>query len=789
MISLKIDKHYLPFLVGASAAALCAGLSNSEALAESVLPPVDAVDVLSNEVEKTVVSEPILEPVTVDQDVSGEDLVLPEEEVVSEREEIQEVDVPLTANYSHKNAESTQSMPRQYIFVVDRSASVSGEQAKYANQLLEGIIDQMGEDDEASIVYTIWNDPVHFVEFLGYKYVGGELIKDDGSDPKRSIFSMGLGFTSSKQALKSNLKEHDIYPQDTDKKFTDLSKLDPNKAKSIVWVGDKGLLYDWIPYWMDNKPTKTVLTELKRALDFKAVIPVVMGSAVKGEDPNLGIGTPDGLHSFNLLESDLINVKDFLNNPSEKDVDHVVKKTLETTLIRVPTTYRFVYDDPDLKVLSGTIERQGSSDVYDIPIQDGGFDFKYTFDEDGEYTLKLQTQGKLDGKSVKEVEVKVYQGSKQLNLDQFTWRIEEGGSTRYQTIRRRIPFEVEEKQDPTLKAGEERIERYGKDGYIEEEVKIEANGERTVLNELNRVDSVSKIIVKGSMTEETKEIIETESIAFEVEYIEDKSIPEGEEKVDVEGVEGELTKTYKLTIVNGEEVNRELVKEEVTKAPVNKVIRVGKMVTEVKEITEKEAIPFEKQTEKSATLKLGETRVRQEGKDGALTKTYKVTIVNGEEVKRELVNEEVTQKAVPEITEVGLLEIKEVTETEVIPFEKLEKEDHTLPKGETKVVSGKEGELTRRYEVHIVEGKEVKRVLLEEKVTVEKEDEITYVGTKEEPVPAPTPTPATPQLPETGEADASAWVAGALGAGLIGLGVLSLKRRKEDENVDSNMFE
>ena len=67
-------------------------------------------------------------------------------------------------------------------------------------------------------------------------------------------------------------------------------------------------------------------------------------------------------------------------------------------------------------------------------------------------------------------------------------------------------------------------------------------------------------------------------IAFETKKENDNTLYKGTEKVATEGVTGEKTLTYSVRYVNGKEESREKVKEEVTKKPVTKVIKVGTKV-------------------------------------------------------------------------------------------------------------------------------------------------------------------------------------------------------------------
>ena len=75
-----------------------------------------------------------------------------------------------------------------------------------------------------------------------------------------------------------------------------------------------------------------------------------------------------------------------------------------------------------------------------------------------------------------------------------------------------------------------------------------------------------------------EEVTEKEEIPYEVEYQYDNSKPKGQETTSVAGENGEKEVTYKITYKNGEEIDREVVKENVTKEPVTAVVIVGTYV-------------------------------------------------------------------------------------------------------------------------------------------------------------------------------------------------------------------
>lgn len=72
--------------------------------------------------------------------------------------------------------------------------------------------------------------------------------------------------------------------------------------------------------------------------------------------------------------------------------------------------------------------------------------------------------------------------------------------------------------------------------------------------------------------------VKTEAVAFESTEQPDASIAMGEKRLAVQGINGERTITYQVTYVKGTETARTEVKNEVTKAPVTHVTKVGTYV-------------------------------------------------------------------------------------------------------------------------------------------------------------------------------------------------------------------
>ncbi|WP_322448623.1 ubiquitin-like domain-containing protein [Robertmurraya mangrovi] len=91
------------------------------------------------------------------------------------------------------------------------------------------------------------------------------------------------------------------------------------------------------------------------------------------------------------------------------------------------------------------------------------------------------------------------------------------------------------------------------------------------------------------------------------------------------------------------------------------------------------------------------------------------------------------EETINEKTVVSVIRVEKVTDVveEPIRFAVVTKKDNTLSKGTEKTVTtGKEGLISKKYEVILENGKEKSRKLLKEKVVKEKQDKVVAVGTK-----------------------------------------------------------
>ncbi len=74
---------------------------------------------------------------------------------------------------------------------------------------------------------------------------------------------------------------------------------------------------------------------------------------------------------------------------------------------------------------------------------------------------------------------------------------------------------------------------------------------------------------------ETRTVTETEAIPFETQFVRDESLPRRSQEVRTPGEQGVRTLTYEVTITDGQQTDKRLVSESVTRDPVTRVVAVG----------------------------------------------------------------------------------------------------------------------------------------------------------------------------------------------------------------------
>lgn len=173
-------------------------------------------------------------------------------------------------------------------------------------------------------------------------------------------------------------------------------------------------------------------------------------------------------------------------------------------------------------------------------------------------------------------------------------------------------------------------------------------------------DPAKVAINKGSVTIPkvpeitTKEINVVEKIPFETKNENDPTLDRGTTKVKQEGVDGETTIVYAVTMTDGVETSRVEKDRNITLKPVDKIVLNGtKDIVEIKEETRKEVIPFGTITKNTDTLEVGQTAVEVTGVDGERSIVEKITRTNGVVTNVELMSAKVTKEQVDKVVLVG----------------------------------------------------------------------------------------------------------------------------------------
>ncbi len=162
--------------------------------------------------------------------------------------------------------------------------------------------------------------------------------------------------------------------------------------------------------------------------------------------------------------------------------------------------------------------------------------------------------------------------------------------------------EIELNENQNVIYDEEKGLTHGSTIYIEEKINVEAHVDNEVVNvEMTKGDEVKDLIkylsiqdgidyyyIDGDSTDElvdggqynllsrTEETFTTTEVApFNVVYQDTTDLAEGVEQVVTEGVNGEKLSTVKVVYYGGEEYLRKVVSEEITVAPVDKVVKRG----------------------------------------------------------------------------------------------------------------------------------------------------------------------------------------------------------------------
>lgn len=299
-----------------------------------------------------------------------------------------------------------------------------------------------------------------------------------------------------------------------------------------------------------------------------------------------------------------------------------------------------------------------------------------------------------------------------------------------------VPFEIEYVYDDTLESGKQVVDEEGVPGEqtITSTQKIKdgkPDGEPSINIEQTKAPKNAKIRVGTKTTGENTETVKSE-VPFGVKVEFDPNMPAGKSEVVTEGVPGEKTVTVKRDIVNSKPGDPQI-NEEITKQPVDQVIKVGTKPSEASsEVTWTAQVPFEVETRQNPELKPGEIKVVQKGVPGEKTFTADFTAKGDQATVTP--EEKQTKDPVNEIIEYGpaLGEDELVTVVKKpVPFETEIVFDDSLEEGKQEVKQvGRLGEDTVTSTQKLVDGKPSGDPVVDTKRTEEPIKQIIRVGTK-----------------------------------------------------------
>lgn len=294
-----------------------------------------------------------------------------------------------------------------------------------------------------------------------------------------------------------------------------------------------------------------------------------------------------------------------------------------------------------------------------------------------------------------------------------------------------IPFATQEVADPNLAVGTRQVRQIGQAGSRTIQTKlIYADGvliQSELLSDIVN-EPVAEIVAVGSKSPDqiTNEVEQTVvSVPYETKYIEDPSLPLGQEQVQSQGVEGQKTVTTTYTLINGVRQANPTVSEEITKQPISQIVARGTKIIEEKTDTETRTveIPFDIVVRETDSLYLGEERVQVEGKVGTKEITTTYNTIDGVRQPNPTVTERVLTEPVAKQVLKGTKPVEgtEVDKrTEEIAFETKEIPSADLYVGEVRVqVVGKVGskEITTTYQT--IKGVRQPNPTVTEKILVE----------------------------------------------------------------------
>lgn len=270
--------------------------------------------------------------------------------------------------------------------------------------------------------------------------------------------------------------------------------------------------------------------------------------------------------------------------------------------------------------------------------------------------------------------------------------------------------------------------------------------------------------------EKTQEVV-PEGLSYQTKWVDDLTLPLGQEKVVQKGQTGLINHHYTVLSAKGDILERKLDRHETIREAQDEVIYRG--VLETRQETDTKVVPHQTKRVKNPDLEVGQTRIKVKGQDGLDQLTYENQYAYGLPINGQLQSTTRQVEPIDEVIEEGTKQtvIETIQASTKLPYISVIEKDDTLPKGVRKVVvEGKDGSLHETYEVTTVNGQEVARKVIE----THQEDPIyeeVHLGTKEEVV----ALPGQPVLPQTGDATILTTL---IGQGMLLGGVAMVQRKK-----------
>lgn len=317
--------------------------------------------------------------------------------------------------------------------------------------------------------------------------------------------------------------------------------------------------------------------------------------------------------------------------------------------------------------------------------------------------------------------------------------------------------EVEEPVDTPVESPDEPLETPVTNPSTSEPTPEVKETDKPVIAPPAPVEPLPPTITKPGETITFKDLSSTVKVDFATIRVESDKVPKGTEMVSQEGKAGSKEIIYRVTYTNGKETARELIRDHVTVAPVDKIITVGTGSTSIpkpttpppapvityKNVTDKESVPFQTIRVNDSTLEKGKEVTSVEGKTGTREIITKITYSDGTEVSRVVISNQITVQPVNKVILVGTKEAskptpspvvttKNETTTEPVNFQTSRVDDPNLEKGQEVVrQEGKNGVREIVTQITYTDGTETSRKVISNTVTVQPVNKIIAVGTKE----------------------------------------------------------